>query len=186
MNGSDLIGPALVKYTPRPPLSELIDSFWFWQGDAAPEPTARRLPTGSMEFVINLGQRPFRIYDGVNHFKFEQFDDFLICGVQCEATFTNSSNRAIGVHFKPGGAFPFLRMSLAELRDTHISLETILGTSVRRLHCQLMEAKSIDKMFMILESYLMANTVRQLQHHPAVAVALKEFTRISQARTISD
>ena len=173
-------------YTPQLPLSEFIDSLWFWQDDNAPESTARRLPTGSMEFVINLGERPFRIYDGNNLIKFERFDDLLICGVQCEATLTNSSNRAIGVHFKPGGALPFVRLSLAELCDKHVSLETIWGASARRLHCQLMEAKRIDRMFMILESHLMANAVRPLSHHPAVALALEVFTNMPQARKVSE
>jgi AraC-like DNA-binding protein len=173
-------------YAPPLPLSEFIDSFWFWQDDAAPESMARRLPTGSMEFVINLGERPFRIYDGNNLVKFERFDDLLICGVQREATLTNSSNRAIGVHFKPGGALPFLRMSVAELRDKHVSLEAIWGASARRLHSQLLEAKGIDRMFMILQSHLIANAVRPLSHHPAVALALKAFTNMGQARTVSE
>ena len=173
-------------YTPPLPLSEFVDSLWFWQYDGAPEPRARRLPTGSMEFVINLGERPFLIYDDSDLAKFERFDDLLICGVQRAATLTNSSNRAIGVHFKPGGALPFLRMSLAELRDQHISLETIWGASARRLHCQLMEAKSIDRMFVLLESYLMANTLRPLSHHPAVAAALEEFANISRVRAVSE
>jgi AraC-like DNA-binding protein len=139
-----------------------------------------------MELIINVGERPFRIYDRIDQGKFEQFHDLLICGVQREAIFTNSSNRALGVHFKPGGALPFLRMSLAELRDKHISLETIFGASARRLHCKLIEEQRINRMFMILESYLMTNMARPLSHHPAVALALEEFMNISAARTVSE
>jgi len=173
-------------YKPRPPLSEFIESFWFWQDDSTSEPMSRRLPTGSMELVINLGERPFRIYDRIDQVKYEQFHELLICGVQREAIFTNSSNRAIGVHFKPGGALPFVRMSLAELRGKHISLEAIFGASVRRLHSKLLEERRVDRMFMILEAYLMTKMPRPLSHHPAVALALEEFMNISAARTVSE
>jgi hypothetical protein len=31
----------------------------------------------------------------------------------------------MGVHFKPGGAFPFLGIPAGELADTHVDLETL-------------------------------------------------------------
>jgi hypothetical protein len=31
----------------------------------------------------------------------------------------------IGVHFKPGGAFPFLGLPAGELADAHVNLETL-------------------------------------------------------------
>src|SRR5262252_1698321 len=110
-------------FRPRPPLSEFVDSFWFWQGDGAVEATSIRLPAGRLEFVISLRDTRFLIYDLTDLQKFNEFDGALVCGAQSKPSVTNSSESAIGVHFKPGGAFPFLRLPVGELRDQHVSLD---------------------------------------------------------------
>jgi AraC-like DNA-binding protein len=92
----------------------------------------------------------------------------------------------LGVHFKPGGAFPFLKLPAGELHNTHVSLETLWGTKAAALRDQLLEAKTPEVRFHLLERFLMAEASRSLVRHPAVAFALKEFQGVPHARTISE
>ena len=173
------------SYRPRQPLSEWVESFWYWQSDSVVEALARRLPTSSMEFVINLCEAPFRVYDPDDGDICEQFKSALICGPHSKASISSASQAAIGVHFKPGGAFPFLRVPASELRDAHISFDSLWGKSTTQLREQLLEAERPESMFFILEHFMLQKVARPLAHHPAVALALAEFAKIPQTQPVS-
>jgi hypothetical protein len=49
-------------YKPQPPLSQFVDSFWLYEGDATQHDSERILPTGTLELVINLRQDELRFY----------------------------------------------------------------------------------------------------------------------------
>ncbi|HWH61401.1 MAG TPA: helix-turn-helix domain-containing protein [Terriglobales bacterium] len=78
----------------------------------------------------------------------------------------------MGVHFKPGGAFPFLRPPADELRDTHIDLEAIWGRAVAEIRNRLCETISLARRFRLLERFLLSRVYRPMQHHGAVVMAL--------------
>ncbi|MGH7451980.1 MAG: DUF6597 domain-containing transcriptional factor, partial [bacterium] len=97
----------------------------------------------------------------------------------------------LGVHFKPGGAFPFLKLPAGELHNAHVSLETLWGAKADELRERLLEAKKPEAKFRILEQALLAYASRSLTRHPygrspAVAFALREFQVTSPLRKISD
>ena len=47
----------------------------------------------------------------------------------------------MGVHFKPGGAFPFLGLPAGELADTHVDLEALWGSFANRLRERICEGR---------------------------------------------
>jgi len=169
-------------YKPRPPLSEFVDSFWFWKTDDPSHAKARRLPTGCMEFVINLGEDPLRVYDARDIGDFQQFSGALICGAHSRSSISNSSQAAIGVHFKPGGAFPFLDSAASELRDLHVSLDAVWGRAAGQMRERLLEAQTPQAMFGILERALLTNAFRPLARRPAVAAALEGLASAPQKK----
>jgi hypothetical protein len=67
----------------------------------------------------------------------------------------------IGVHFKPGGAFPFLGLPASELADTHVDLETIMGPAARELRERLSEATSSAHRFELLQEVLLNRKLRE-------------------------
>ena len=62
----------------------------------------------------------------------------------------------IGVHFKPGGAFPFLGLPAGDLADTHVDLETLWGPSAGRLRERLGEARTSAERFQLLQKVLLS------------------------------
>lgn len=176
---------------PQPPLANFVDKFWFYEGCAIQYTKERKLPDGTVELIINLRDDIIPVYDRQNYNQFQTFCGSLLCGAHSE-TFvidTSSQTSVIGVHFKPGGAFPFFHLPASELHNTHVSLDTLWGATADELREQLLEATTLKTRFRILEHFLLAHTTYPLVRHPAVAFALKEFQSVApytSIRTVSD
>src|SRR5262249_45003566 len=84
---------------------------------------------------------------------------FICNGLQHEAI--------MGVHFKPGGAFPFLDIEASELTNAHANLADLWGRTALELRERLRTAATPQLRFRITEEALQArlhyDTTRQLQ-----------------------
>jgi AraC-like DNA-binding protein len=92
----------------------------------------------------------------------------------------------MGVHFKPGGAFPFLRAPAGELADRHVDLETLWGPPAAELRERLCAAATPGERFGLMEGALAAHLFRPLEHHGAVPRALDAFERRDAGTTVRD
>ncbi|HEU0002222.1 MAG TPA: DUF6597 domain-containing transcriptional factor [Ktedonobacteraceae bacterium] len=175
-------------YTPQPPLAAFVESFWLYEGYNPPHAKERRLPDGSMELVINLREDAIRLYDSQQHDQFRSVRGCVISGMQTKYVVLDTTDQAsmMGIHFKAGGAFPFLDLPASELRDETVSLDEIWGATVNELRDQLREAQIPEIRFHMLEQALLAQIVRPLARHPAVTFALNEFQNTTHTRTIAD
>jgi AraC-like DNA-binding protein len=81
----------------------------------------------------------------------------------------------IGVHFNPGGAFPFLGLPAGDLADTHVDLETLWGPSAGRLRERLCEARTSAERFQLLQQALLSRLCHGVEQHYAVSAALEMF-----------
>lgn len=175
-------------HIPQPPLSDFVELFWLYEGYDPPHAKERVLPTGTMELVINLRNDELRVYDRRDHPRFQSFRGCLISGAHSEFVVIDTASQAsiMGVHFKPGGAFPFLQLPAGELRDAHVSLDTLWGATAGDLRHRLLEAETPETKFRVLEQSLLAQAAWPLRRHPAVVFALKEFQSVPHAQTISE
>lgn len=175
-------------HVPSPPLSDFVDLFWSYEGHGPPRAKERCLPTGTMELVVDLREDELRVYDGRDHEQFRSFRTALICGAHSVPFVIDTASQAsiMGVHFKPGGAFPFFKLPAEELRNAHLSLETLWGAKAVELRDRLLEAETPEARFRVLERALLARAFRSLTRHPAVAFALKKFGDVPHSRTVSD
>ncbi|WP_396234446.1 DUF6597 domain-containing transcriptional factor [Caldifermentibacillus hisashii] len=175
-------------YHPQPPLSAYINLFWLYEGYHPPHEMECVLPDGSMELVINLEEDLIMVYDQKNHDQFKSFRGSLLSGPHSNFVVIDTSAQAstIGVHFKPGGAFPFLNLPANELRNEHVSLDTLWGTKAVEIREQLLEAETPVAKFKILEQYLIELMVQSKTNHPAVVFALKKFLASPHQLKIAD
>ena len=175
-------------YTPSPPLCDFVEVIWLYEGFTPAHAKERKLPDGSMGFVINLREDSFRIYDRRDPNRCETFRGCLVSGVQSEFIVIDTANQAaiIGVHFKPGGGFPFFGMPASELHDVHVPLDALWGTTAAELRDRLLEAETPGAKFAVLELYLLSRIASPLARHPAVSFALTEIGNKSRPRTISE
>jgi len=175
---------SMLTYVPRAPLSDFVELFWLHAGTSPPHDKEHVLPMGSMEMVINLHDDPLRIYDKRDVNEYENLGGALVCGAHSDYFVIDTAQQELlmGVHFKPGGAFPFLNPPAGELRNLHVSLETLWGRAAPRMRERLLEAGSHLARFRLLESILWEQAVLPLRRHPAVSFALDEFQRAPNSR----
>jgi AraC-like DNA-binding protein len=178
----------LLTYVPRPPLSEFVQLFWLHEGDAPPHARERLLPTGTVELVINLRDDPLRACGPRDADRLRVFRGPLVCGPHSEFFVIDTTDQAsiLGVHFKPGGAFPFLGLPAGDLHNQHAPLDALWGARAAELRDRLLEARTPPGKFRVLEQCLLARAAGALARHPAVAFALRSFQGGTHAGTVAD
>jgi AraC-like DNA-binding protein len=176
------------QHIPAPPLSEFVELLWLYEGYHQPHEKERLLPDGSMELVINLNEDLTRVYDPHDTGKFRTLRGPVVVGAHSEffVIDTAEQHSVAGVHFKPGGAFPFLGLPASELHNTMVSLEDLWGRLADQLRERLLESSSPRARFRLLEQALLAQAAERLERHPAVVFALQEFHGLPHTRTIAD
>jgi AraC-like DNA-binding protein len=155
-------------------LSDSIENFWLYEGYEGEHANERILPTGTVELVINLRENELRIHDAEHEDCYSRFSGAVVSGAYGKGFVSDSQDEAfiIGIHFKPGGAFPFLGIPTDELADAHIDLETLWGYSANLLREQLCEATTAAQRFRLLETALTEHLFQPIENHYAVATAL--------------
>ena len=145
---------------PKPPLSEFVDQLWLYTGYSTPHKQERLMPTGTMELVLDLTG-----------------GSMVLAGVHSRPTLieTASFMQILGVHFHPGGAFPFLGVPACELHNETVPLDAIWGAEAELMRERILAAPDDEMRFDILEQTLMRRASRRLQHHRAVAHGIFRF-----------
>jgi len=175
-------------YVPRPPLSELVEWFWFYD-DLVPDHSLERvLPHGAMELIIDLKPEPKRLFDRENLSRSRSFRGSWLSGVHSRFIVIEArpDSSMMGVHFKPGGAYPFLGFPAAELRDAVVELEQIFGTAAIELRDRLLEAPAPAQKFRVLEAFLLRRARIPAAAPRAAAFALRELEAGPATRPVRD
>jgi AraC-like DNA-binding protein len=166
--------PVFAYYAPRGPLAEFVALFWHWRGHTVPRSMERLLPMATMELVVRLGGG--KPGGGV-------------AGPHSEVFFLErtADDELLGVHFKPGGALPFLGVPAGELHNRSVTLDDLWGErDAERIVARLYEAPTPNAKFALLERTLLDVAFRPLARHPAATFALAELKRDSSVRSSAD
>ena len=164
-------------YRPNSPLSDFIEHFWLYDGYSCAYAHERIFPTGAFDLVFNLRDDELRIYEDDEPLSCSRYSGALVSGPY-DGFFVTDRARgasAMGVHFRPGGAFPFLGLSAYEFANRHIDLAAIWGRHAEEIRERLAVAPSSRHRFRLLENALLSPLRRPLEHHPAVSLALNDF-----------
>jgi AraC-like DNA-binding protein len=112
----------------------------------------------------------------------------VICGPHSQPFEIETSGPAtmVGVHFKPGGAFPFLDLPVGELHNSHVPLKMLWGSKANALRDRLLEAPTPAAKFRALGEALLERARSRLTWHPAVLTALTAIGSGGRPPPISD
>lgn len=145
---------------PGGPLSEHVHFLWTFEDYAAPHAQERVLPTGTMELVIDLA--PTNPATG------------LVVGLRTEHFLLDTSQAfsVVGVHFKPGGTFAFFG-PVGDLRDQVVPLDDLWKAFASTVRAQILEARTSESRFDVLERALLARLRHSAAPHPAVRFAVR-------------
>lgn len=160
-------------YRPAQPLAGHVEFFGHWR-HSGPTYRSRALPRGAVTIVFDVGRRQqldFFTADGRTRLA---VPPAVVTGPHRAAYVTDiaADEPAMAIHFRPGGAFPFLGIPLGDLQDVAVGLDDIWGHSGRELHERLIAAPSVAARFGILERFLLSRARLSVRRDPGVAAAL--------------
>ena len=164
-------------YRPGPPLADLVAYMWALR-DLAVHSRERIVPSGTLELVVNLNEDSLRIYDP-RVGAWRRYSGAVVSGAYRRYFVIDTRDHAsiVGVHFKPGGALPFLDAPPGELADRHVDLEMLWGHTALELRERLCTAATAADRFAVLEDALLSHLPTARPGHPAVPVALGQLAR---------
>jgi len=173
---------------PPPPLDRFVEVIWTSADKGRPHPRERLLPDGSTELVFNLHEERIPIYDSESFDRCKTFRGSVVCGPHSRffAIDTAEEFNVAGVHFKPGGAYPFLRLPGEEIHNLHVGLDALWGARAGEVRERLLAAKTPQMKCRVLEEALLAQAAGPPERHPAVAFALNEFHGAPETQKISE
>jgi AraC-like DNA-binding protein len=162
---------------PQPPLAEFIQCLWYSEGIPGNHSKERLLPNGECAIIFNLIDSPLRIYDVQDLSRFRSYGFAVLSGARadCFAIDTDQQERVIGIQFRAGGLFPFLRMPVSEAEGQSVDLDGIWPGHAREIRERLLAECTPEAMLMVLEQCLLEQLVRAPELHPAVAFAVAQF-----------
>jgi len=160
---------------PRGVLGEFVQLLWLYDGYVVPHAEERLMPMATTELVVDLREGA------------KGSTTSVVAGPHSEYSVLATSDEfsVIGVHFRPGGAFPFFGVPAGELHNFELSLDLLWGSRAAELREQILAAATADAKFDVLEQTLLC-TARTLARHRAVAFALRELSVVPQTRTIAE
>ncbi|WIM87604.1 helix-turn-helix transcriptional regulator [Candidatus Mycobacterium wuenschmannii] len=159
-------------HRPTSPLAGYAEIIGHWHAHVGYR--SRALPRGAVTVIIDVGQR-------------QQVDFYAADGrtrLDVPAAFVTGSHTAsyvsempaqepaMAVHFRPGGAFPFLGIPLGELENTYVGLDDIWGRAGVELQERLVDAPDARARFALLENFLLSRPWTSVRRNPAVSAAL--------------
>jgi AraC-like DNA-binding protein len=176
-----------LTYAPGPPISEFVEYFWLFEGGQTPR-KERIVPGGTIELVINLRDDEIRIHDREQSDQHKRFSGAVLSGTYSSIFVVDAMQHEsmLGVHFKPGGAFPFLGALASELTDAHADLADLWGRSGLELRERLCVVSTHRERFQIMEEVLTDRLHRSRKGHLAVAIALNGFGPYGTRASVRD
>lgn len=157
-------------YFPRGPLADFVAVMWIQREFDRPHTLERVLPTGDMTLSINFDKREATI--GGAHTRPFVLD-------------RGSMISHIGIHFKPGGAFPFLPVPAGELQNELVSLDLLWGQAVFSWRDQLLDARLSTRQFPLMEQLLLSMAGEAASRHPAVEHVLDFYSAEDGGRPLT-
>jgi AraC-like DNA-binding protein len=169
------VKPILRHRAPGTILKDFVGKLWLFEGYVQPHARERMLPLPTTELVIDLREAMPASHAAT------------VAGPHSEHWLLETASAAsvVGVHFRPGGAFPFFDCPASELHNMRISLETLWGAKARLLVDEVRAAATPDAKFDVLERVLLA-AARSLSRHRAVTFALQALSDVTHGRGVAE
>jgi AraC-like DNA-binding protein len=173
-----------ISRVPAPPLNEYIDDLYYIDG-ASPYTRLKVSPMPSLHLMINLGSA-FDVYGAEQATPIATCTDSWWIGLQNRYYIVDWSRpvKFYGVHFKPAGVYPFLRLPLSELSNQVVPVDAIWGGCAAEMREQLYAAPTVQAGLVLLEKLLLTRLCDALHGLDVVQYALVQIERQHGALSI--
>jgi AraC-like DNA-binding protein len=173
--GKEPLAVSLVLRAPPPSLAPYVARLWWYEGPIPSHARELMLPTAAPQLVVNLRRDVTLVGRATAPQQYERLRGAVLGGAYDEPFVIPTAQQAAcaGVAFHPGGAVTFLGgLPASELRNSHVSLDTLWGDVAAHLAEQLAAAPTPAAGLAVLESVLMRQRRPNSSSHPVVTAAL--------------
>ncbi len=173
-----------IRHIPAPPLDAYIDDLYYIDG-TPPYPRLKVIPMPSLHLMVNFGHT-FQVHEP------DKADPFATCTESWWVGLWSTyylvdwplNVQFFGVHFKPGGAYPFLQLPLSELHHQVVPLDAIWGHYAAEIRERLYAAPTVQAGFALFERLLLARLYEAPHGLDVVHYAIAETARYHGALSI--
>lgn len=170
-------------------LAPFVDQLWSWDDGRMPALADRAMPSGAFAIVIDLGGAPWDVAREVGGQAMRISGGMMVGAYSGSYVVSTQEGTAVmGVLFHPAGARPFLDGAPASaLADDFVDLESLWGRSGKMLRERLLEARTADARFDLLEAFLEARLApRPLHGDVALALDAIEGGKLRSLAALTD
>lgn len=168
-----------VSIRPRSPaLAPFVESITYNESNL-PMALERILPGGRVDMMVNFEEDAFRTYHGPNCNVVRNTHGAVLGGPHSQSTVidTREMRCLMTVSFRFGGAWPFFKLPLSEAREQLVELDQIWGRDGATLRERLLEARTLETKFRILESVLLEHLAHAQTLDPLIPFSIAAFER---------
>jgi AraC-like DNA-binding protein len=166
-------------------LSYFIEHFFYYEGYQAEHAMEKFLPDGSMDLLIDLTETPKKLFHNDEGTIYTTYKRSWVSGMKTKYILIDASvSSMIGVHFRPGGAYPFFDFPINELNNQTVETELLWNTAIHRIRDAILNTAGIKEKFSILESYFLQKGKHRLEPNLFVSYAIDQLQQSPQVWTI--
>ena len=171
----------LQVHTPAFPLNRYVSGLIYYDGFDPIHRMDRFLPDGNTELILNLTEKPQYIYHNETLEEIQTCRHAWVSGVRTRPITIPSGkgSKMLIVAFIKGKAHPFYPFPMNELTDWVVEADLVFGRNILNLREQLLATSSIDRMFRLVERFLLqkaGNTLPLDSMYPCVEYAVSSIT----------
>lgn len=172
---------------PVPPLSIFVESIWYYDDYKPTHSRDKLLPDGAVEIIFDLTEESKMLFDDVVGNTGTAFKRSWISGERTAYLIIQSAHaKMMGIRFRPGGAFPFLKFPVSELSNQVVNLDLVIGSHATRIREMLLCAPTIDGKLKVLENSLFELANNNLNPHNWIHQAINQLLISPQVWSIRD
>jgi AraC-like DNA-binding protein len=175
-------------HIPQGSLAPYVKFIWCNEGYRPESIKERVLPAGSSQFIINLEDKRFCHFKGVDTDDMHEFDRAVLVGVQTSSVFLDARTRisTMGVVFWPGGLQALFNLPTGELTNQVISVSDVTDRDITALRQELSAESNPDKKFCLLKSFLISILDLGFQPNPAIMFSARKVYNQNGKQPISE
>ncbi|MEM1026159.1 MAG: AraC family transcriptional regulator [Myxococcota bacterium] len=169
----------LATYTPGPPLDAHIEQLIHYRAYRPVHAIERVVPNGRCFLVMELDGMERRTYHNATLEIESTFRGAWICGMLRGyiSISAHQDSEMFVVQFRPGGARPFLRVSMDSIADRVVPAQDIWGDEPSLLRTRLLEAGTREEKFEVAETWLRQHFREELQPPLQILKVLEGLSR---------
>jgi AraC-like DNA-binding protein len=156
---------------PRAPLDRHVESITFYAGFAPPHDREKLIPDGAINIIVDLTDRPKKLYASETSPLAVDFRKSWISGMQRRWIVIEAQPQSsmLVIRFRPGGAYPFVGHDMDALSDRVFPLEEVIRGASSSLRDRILAAPTPAEKFAAAEAWLLERSGPAPSMNPTAA-----------------